>query len=68
MSFVGAAAAGSLAIGDGVVSCVFADGISFIEGPLAGLVSSLLAQPLMTNAAATIDVKTVIRISMPTSL
>jgi hypothetical protein len=55
-------------MGGGVVSLVFADGISFIEGPLAGLVSSVLAQPPITNAVAKIDIMTVIRISMPTSL
>jgi hypothetical protein len=70
---LGADGVGSL-VTVGGVSLIFPDGISFaegssfIEGPLAGLVSSVLAQPLTTNTVAKIDIMTVRRISMPTSL
>jgi hypothetical protein len=67
-SLIGADAAGSVAMGAGGVSLVLAEGISFIDGPLGGLVSSVLAQPFTINAAAKIDIMTGIRISMPTSL
>lgn len=74
--------AASLAVGDGAdsravggvgVSFVLAGmsldgGISFMEGPLWGLVSSVPAQPLAANVVATIDIMTMKRISMPTSL
>jgi hypothetical protein len=70
---IGADGAGSL-VTVGGVSLIFPDGTSFaegnsfIEGPLAGFVSSVLAQPLTINAVAKTDIMTVRRISMPTSL
>src|SRR6476660_2386229 len=64
---------GSLVTAGGGVSFIFAggisfaEGISFIEGPLAGLVSSVPAQPLTISTVAKIDIIRVRRISMPTS-